>query len=48
MKTYLLVRCPACKAEKKIAPGEVPEDDYPLCEKDGMPLIAVRAVTGPG
>lgn len=37
------VKCSLCGFKRVIREGEVRGDDYPLCPKDGMPLIAVSA-----
>jgi hypothetical protein len=39
----LTVRCVACKAARQIAPGEVPDDEMPMCDKCFMPMVAESA-----
>lgn len=46
METNLIVRCPVCEAERSVAPGEFTGGDMPLCENDGMPMLAARANPG--
>ena len=41
--TIVTVQCPQCKAKRDIRVGEVADDDFPMCEKDGMPMTAVSA-----
>ena len=43
---YVLVRCVLCKAERKIKPYEVEEDEMPECKEPGCfsIMIAVEAV----
>lgn len=39
----VLVRCTGCRAEKRIGAGEIAKDDYPICEKDFMPMVPISA-----
>ena len=41
------VRCPVCKASRNIKPYEFAADDFPLCEKDGSPMLPVKAASAP-
>jgi len=39
------VQCIQCKEKKDIGPGEVEEDDVPMCQKCFMPMVPVEAHT---
>jgi hypothetical protein len=43
-KTFVVVKCVSCGATRNVGPNEIPADEIPLCEKDGMPMIAQKAV----
>lgn len=46
MKTGTVkVKCPQCKATRDIAPGEISESDYPMCDKCCLPMLPVSAST---
>jgi len=40
----MTVQCVACKAKKVLKASEGPHKDIPLCPKDGMPMLPVRAL----
>ena len=42
-EVQVLVRCIRCKAERWIRPGEIKRGEYPGCEKDLNPMVAVKA-----
>lgn len=44
MEGYVVARCVQCQAERKIAPGEVPAGDIPMCSKCMAPMVAVEGV----
>lgn len=39
----LTVKCIACKATKVLKASDGPHDRIPLCDKDGMPMVATKA-----
>lgn len=43
MKARVRVRCIACRAERWIGPGEIPDGEIPLCPECFMPQVAIRA-----
>jgi len=42
---YVTVKCPICGATRKISPGEVAADDFPMCQRDGLPMLPQKAVS---
>jgi hypothetical protein len=43
MKTIVIAKCIGCGNKREIQAGEIPENDYPCCDRCGMPMIAERA-----
>lgn len=43
METTVLVRCMACKAERRIKAGEIPANEVPTCSKCYSVMLPVRA-----
>ena len=37
------VKCSACGATKEIGPGEIDDDDFPMCSKCYLPMTPVEA-----
>lgn len=45
MTTTVTAKCIGCGKKRKIAPGEIPKDDVPMCDKCFLPMVAVSAET---
>ena len=43
VRMTVIVECPVCQAKREIDAGELIADDQPLCENDGMPMLAKSA-----
>jgi len=37
------VRCVKCRATREIVAGELGPMDFPMCERDGMPMLVIHA-----
>lgn len=43
-KSYVIVKCPCCKKERKIHAGEIADYDYPFCDNCYIPMEVKKAV----
>lgn len=44
----LTVKCTQCGKTRKIEPGEVSENDYPMCPICYMPMTLIKVSARPG
>lgn len=42
-KDGVKVKCVSCKSERTTGPGEVADNDFPMCDKCFMPIVPIRA-----
>lgn len=43
MRITVIVKCIGCGNKREIQTGEITGNNYPCCNKCGMPMIAVEA-----
>ena len=43
----LKVKCVSCGETREIRPGEIGANDFPMCPKDGMPMMPQQATVAP-
>ena len=47
MDKYVIAKCVCCGATRRISAGEVPNDEVPMCEQCGCPMVAKQACAVP-